>query len=198
MQTLTALLFDDFETLDLFGPIEMFGCLPEHYRLQFASISGGIIHNKHGVAVQTVAVTELEYQTDILLVPGGMGTRLQINNSSFLQTLMTLIDQANWVLSVCTGSALLAKTGALNSKRATSNKMAWQWIIAQSNQVNWVAQARWVVDGKFYTSSGVSAGMDMVLGFIADRQDIETARYIAKYTEYRWQEDSEVDDFYPI
>jgi len=198
MQTLTALLFDDFETLDLFGPIEMFGCLPEHYRLQFASISGGIIRNKHGVAMQTVAVTELEYQTDILLVPGGMGTRLQINNSSFLQTLTTLIDQANWVLSVCTGSALLAKTGVLNDKRATSNKMAWQWIISQSNEVNWVAQARWVVDGKFYTSSGVSAGMDMVLGFIADRQDIETARYIAKYTEYRWQEDSEVDDFYPI
>lgn len=72
MQTLTALLFDDFETLDLFGPIEMFGCLPEHYRLQFASLNGGIIHSKHGVAMQTVAVSELAHQTDILLMVGGM------------------------------------------------------------------------------------------------------------------------------
>ncbi len=196
MQTLTALLFDDFETLDLFGPIEMFGCVPEHYRLQFASIDGGIIHSKHGVAIDTITVTELEYPTDILLIVGGMGTRQQINNQPFLQTLKTLTDHAHWVLSVCTGSALLAKTGALDGKRATSNKLSWQWVIAQSHHVHWREQARWIIDGKFYTSSGVSAGMDMALGFIADRHDIDTARQIATYTEYRWQENSDVDDFY--
>lgn len=196
MQTLTALLFDDFETLDLFGPIEMFGCVPEHYRLQFASINGDIIHSKHGVAIDTVAVTELEYPTDILLIVGGMGTRQQITNQPFLQTLKTLADHAHWVLSVCTGSALLAKTGALDGKRATSNKLSWQWVTAQSNNVHWIEQARWVIDGKFYTSSGVSAGMDMALGFIADRHNIDTARQIATYTEYRWQENSDVDDFY--
>ena len=196
MHTLTALLFDDFETLDLFGPIEMFGCLPEHYRLQFASLSGGIIHSKHGVAMQTVTVTELACQTNIVLIVGGMGTRRQVNHKPFLQALTTLVDHADWALSVCTGSALLAKTGVLDGKRATSNKLSWQWVISQSDKVNWVEQARWVVDGKFYTSSGVSAGMDMALGFIADRHDIETARQIAHYTEYRWQENSDIDDFY--
>ena len=196
MHTLTALLFDDFETLDLFGPIEMFGCLPEHYRLQFASLSGGIIHSKHGVAMQTVAVTELAYQTDIVLMVGGMGTRQQINHRPFLQALTTLVEHADWALSVCTGSALLAKAGVLDGKRATSNKLSWQWVITQSDKVHWVEQARWVIDGKFYTSSGVSAGMDMALGFIADRHDIETARQIANYTEYRWQENSDIDDFY--
>ena len=196
MHTLTALLFDDFETLDLFGPIEMFGCLPEHYRLQFASLSGGIIHSKHGVAMQTVAVTELEYQTDIVLMVGGMGTRQQINHRPFLQALTTLVEHADWALSVCTGSALLAKAGVLDGKRATSNKLSWQWVITQSDKVDWIEQARWVVDGKFYTSSGVSAGMDMALGFIADRHDIETAHQIANYTEYRWQESSDIDDFY--
>lgn len=196
MHTLTALLFDDFETLDLFGPIEMFGCLPEHYRLQFASLSGGIIHSKHGVAMQTVAVTELAYQTDIVLMVGGMGTRQQINHRPFLQALTTLVEHADWALSVCTGSALLAKAGVLDGKRATSNKLSWQWVITQSDKVHWVEQARWVIDGKFYTSSGVSAGMDMALGFIADRHDIETALQIANYTEYRWQENSDIDDFY--
>lgn len=196
MQTLTALLFDDFETLDLFGPIEMFGRLPEHYRIQFASMTGNIIRSKQGVAMQTSAVAALAYQTDILLIVGGMGTRQQVNDTSFLQTITALAHQADWVLSVCTGSALLAKSGLLNGKRATSNKLAWQWVISQSSQVKWVERARWVVDDNFYTSSGVSAGMDMALGFIADRHGIDTARQIANHTEYRWQENSEIDDFY--
>lgn len=196
MNTITALLFDDFETLDLFGPIEMFGSMPEHYRIQFASMTGGIIRSKHGVAMQTTAVAELEDQTDILLVPGGMGTRQLVHNKPFLQILTALVEQADWVLSVCTGSALLAKAGVLDGKRATSNKLSWQWVILQSEQVNWIKQARWVVDDKFYTSSGVSAGMDMALGFIADRHDVEIARHIAIYTEYRWQENSDIDDFY--
>ena len=196
MQTLTALVFDDFETLDLFGPIELFGSLPNDFRIQFASMKGGIIHNHHGVALQTVAVAELAHQTNILLVVGGKGTRPLINDAHFLQTLTTLADNADWVLSVCTGSALLAKAGILDHKRATSNKRAWQWVTEQSDQVDWIKQARWVVDGKFYTSSGVTAGMDMALGFIADRQGRDSAKEVADYTEYRWQEDSRLDDFY--
>lgn len=61
MQTLTALLFNDFETLDLFVPIEMFGSLPEYYRLQYASVAGDIIKNKQGVAIQTIAIDRVEY-----------------------------------------------------------------------------------------------------------------------------------------
>ena len=196
MHTITALVFDDFETLDLFGPIEMFGSLPEHYRIQFTSMAGGIIRSKHGVLMQTVAVSELAHQTDIVLVPGGLGTRQLVYNPSFLQTLIVLTHQADWVLSVCTGSALLAKSGVLNGKRATSNKLAWQWVTCQSDQVDWVKQARWVIDGKFYTSSGVSAGMDMALGFIADRHGVDRAHQVAQHTEFRWQENSHVDDFY--
>ncbi|WP_367109429.1 DJ-1/PfpI family protein [uncultured Psychrobacter sp.] len=196
MQTITALVFKNFETLDLFGPVEMLGSLPEHYQIQFTSMAGGIIRSKHGVAMQTIAVAELKHVTDILLIVGGMGTRQVINDKPFLQTLTDLADQADWVLSVCTGSALLAKAGILDNRRAASNKLSWQWVIAQSDKVHWVKQARWVVDDKFYTSSGVSAGMDMALGFIADRQGVDIARQVANYTEYRWQEDSELDDFY--
>lgn len=196
MQTLTAIVFDDFETLDLFGPIEMFGSLPEYFHIQFASITGGTIHNHHGVALQTIAVAELTHPTNILLVVGGKGTRTLINDSDFLQTLTKLADSADWVLSVCTGSALLAKAGILNDKQATSNKQAWQWVTEQSSKVHWIKQARWVVYDKFYTSSGVSAGIDMALGFIADRHGIDTARQTANYTEYHWQENSQLDDFY--
>lgn len=196
MQTLTALVFDDFETLDLFGPIQMFGCLPEHYRIQFASMTGGLIRNHHNVAIETVALTDLTSQTDILLIVGGMGTRQLIEDVAFLQILAAMANHATWVLSVCTGSALLAKSGVLDGKRATSNKLAWQWVTTQSDHVQWLPQARWVVDGKFYTSSGVSAGMDMTLGFIADRQSMDVARQVAHYCEYQWQNNSGLDDFY--
>lgn len=188
MQSITALIFNDFETLDLFGPVEIFGTLSPHYRVQFASLTGGIISNHHGVKVSTTSIPTLAYPTDILLIVGGQGTRQLVNDAHFLTILKDIAEHSSWVLSVCTGSALLAKTGLLNGKRATSNKQAWQWVIEQSNQVHWVAQARWVVDGKFYTSSGVSAGMDMTLGFIADQYDTATARQIAQYIEYRWQE----------
>lgn len=195
MQTITALVFDDFETLDLFGPIEMFGSLSEFYRLQFASLTGGIIHNQHNVSLQTIAVNALDYQTDILLIVGGPGTRQLVNDHQFLQTLKVLANNADWVLSVCTGSALLARADILDGRRATSNKRAWSWVISQSDRVHWIKQARWVVDGKFYTSSGVSAGMDMALGFIADRHSVASALQVANSAEYQWQQDCEQDSF---
>lgn len=197
MQTITALVFNNFETLDLYGVVEMFGRLPKQYRLQFASISGSLIHNHHGVTLPTTAIASLEYPTDILLIVGGPGTRDLVHDSEFLYELSCFSHAANWVLSVCTGSALLAKAGVLDGLRATSNKRAWQWVISQSDSVVWQPQVRWVVDDKFYTSSGVSAGMDMTLGFIADRHGVGTARQIAYDVEYRWHEDRHNDEFCP-
>lgn len=195
MQTVTAFVFDDFETLDLFGPIEMLGSLTDSYRIQFASLTGNIIENKHGVRLATMAIDDLEYRTDILLIVGGIGTRALVDDKDFLQALTTLATTAHWVLSVCTGSALLARAGLLDNKRATSNNRAWEWVITQSDKVNWVKHARWVVDGKYYSASGVSAGMDMALGFIADRHGLAIAQEIAQKTEYRWQDDSDYDEF---
>lgn len=195
MQYMTALLFDNFETLDLFGPIEMFGRLSDKYAIQFCSMDGGIIKNTHGVSLPTIAISDLHYSTDILLIIGGQGTRHLVDNERFLQVLKKLSNDAKWVLSVCTGSALLAKAGLLDNKQATSNKRAWDWVILQSNKVHWINKARWVVDGKYYTSSGVSAGMDMALGFIADRLGTETALKISQDVEYRWISNSTLDEF---
>lgn len=76
-------------------------------------------------------------------------------------------------MTICTGSALLAKTGLLNDKYATSNKRSFEWVKISFDQVKWIEKARWVVDGKYYTSSGVSAGIDIALVFISDIQGIE-------------------------
>ena len=124
-----------------------------------------------------------------------MGTRTLVDDGKFLRTLRGLADGSRFCLSVCTGSALLAKCGALDGERATSNKRSLEWAKNTSDQVRWIERARWVVSGKFYTSSGISAGMDMALGFVSDQWSRELALEIADRIEYIWNEDRDRDDF---
>ena len=86
-------------------------------------------------------------------------------------------------------------TNLLNRRKATSNKKSFNWVKGLNSNVIWIEKARWVVDGKYYTSSGVSAGIDMSLGFISDFYSIEKAREIAKDIEYIWNEDRNNDIF---
>lgn len=188
-----VILFSDFETLDVFGPIEVFGKLDDR-SIRYFSEKGGLISNRDGVKIETERLEELT-QPDILFIPGGMGTRKEIENDNFISKLKEIALNSRFVLTVCTGSALLAKTGLLDTKQATSNKRAFDWVASISNKVHWIRQARWVVDEKYYTSSGVSAGIDMTLGFIADQVSLEEARRIAFRIEYTWQEDKNHDDF---
>ena len=102
---------------------------------------------------------------------------------------------AEIVASVCTGSAILAKAGLLDGRPATSNKQAFTWVKKQGPKVEWVKQARWVEDGKFYTSSGVSAGIDMSLAVIARILGIDVSESLALATEYEWHRDSSWDPF---
>ena len=102
---------------------------------------------------------------------------------------------AEMTMSVCSGSAILAKAGLLDGRRATSNKQFFDLARAQSAAVQWVEQARWVEDGPFATSSGVSAGTDMALAVIAKLYGKEVAQQIAESTEYEWQQDSTRDPF---
>lgn len=189
-----VLLFDDFETLDAFGPAEIIGRKPDVYGLGYYSLSGGVIKSAQNVPVLTSPLTEIT-GGGVLLVPGGIGTRQLVNNRDFIGTLHRLANEAEYVLTVCTGAALLARTGLLDSKNATTNKLAFDWAASQGEHVCWHKRARWVVDGKYYTSSGVSAGMDMALGFIADTLGKPVADKIAHEIEYIWNNDKDNDHF---
>lgn len=189
-----VILFDEFETLDVFGPVEILGRFKEAFTLQFVSLEGGFIMSSQGVSVMTERWEDVA-PFDILLMPGGAGTRRLVHNEEMLGALKEGAEAAQWVLTVCTGSAVLARTGVLDGRRATSNKRAFEWVMAQRKAVNWVKKARWVKDQKFYTSSGVSAGMDMALAFIADRMGKEEAVRTAKEIEYVWQQEETKDLF---
>ena len=115
-----------------------------------------------------------------------------------LEWLRSQAENARYVTSVCTGSALLARAGLLDGRRATTNKAAFDWVTSQSDEVDWQKQARWVKDERFFTSSGVSAGMDMALALIAEITDLDTAIQVAIWSEYEWHQNPDWDPFAAI
>jgi len=187
------LLFPDFETLDAFGAVEVLGLIDE-YRLRYFSITGGIITSKQGIQITTEKLEDAN-PLGILLIPGGQGTRTLMNDVNFVKELTEIAAQSLYCLTVCTGSVVLAKTGLLDGRSATSNKRAFEWVKSTNLNVTWIDRARWVVDDKFYTSSGISAGIDMALGFVADRFGKEKAKDIAHSIEYIWNSDKDNDQF---
>jgi putative intracellular protease/amidase len=196
MMQVAVLLFDDFETLDVFGPVELFGRLKDYYQISFYSLDGGLVKNNHGVSVLSDRLDNVKGEPGIFFIPGGYGTRKEVENTRLLDKISAISEKSQFVLTVCTGSGLLAKTGLLDGKSATSNKRAFPWASIQGPKVNWIKKARWTVDGNYYTSAGVSAGMDMVLGFLQDRHGIAFARKLAFEIEYNWQENKDEDDFW--
>jgi len=194
MTSVNIMLFKDFTVLDAFGPAEVFGRLNMFYQVNFFSLYGGLISGSANTNIGTKSIQELDAK-GILVLPGGFGTRPLVENTEFIGTIKNMSAASEYVLCVCTGSALLSKTGLLDGKNATSNKLSWDWVIAQNAHVNWVKKARWVVDGKYYTSSGVTAGIDMCLCFLSDRHGIETARKVSASLEHVWNENWELDPF---
>lgn len=191
----TILLFDGFEPLDAFGPVEVLGHV-EECRLSLCSAAGGLVTSFPGTQVATVPIAQANPEA-VLLVPGGIGTRRLVDNASFLQTLRAAAEKSSFCLTVCTGSALLARTGLLDGRHATSNKRAFRWVTQNGPRVKWQQCARWTVDGKYYTASGVSAGIDMCLAFVANQFGASHSVRIAKNMEYLWNTDSSNDPFAP-
>lgn len=194
MTDFNIVLFDDFETLDAFGPVEIIGEMPKTYNIEYFSCNGGLVTSSQKIRTLTRPFNEMNSE-GVLLIPGGMGARTLVDDSGFIDKLAFTANAASFVLTVCTGSALLAKTNLLNGRRATSYKRAFDWVRSINEAVIWVKQARWVVDERFYTSSGVSAGMDMTLGFIADLHGQSIAQNVADAIEYIWNSDKNSDPF---
>ena len=190
---INCLFFDGFETLDIFGPIQVLGRLNECTIKHFSMYGGKIISNQN-TQIMTEDIKKIE-RYDVLVIPGGKGTRELVKDNDFIEKLKNVVEKTSWCLTVCTGSALLAKTGLLDNYEATSNKMSFEWVKTNSEFVKWKYKARWVVDNKYYTSSGISAGIDMSLGFIYDHFGEEKSKEISKILEYEWNNNKENDSF---
>jgi putative intracellular protease/amidase len=197
IRTLGAVFYPAFELLDSYGPLEMFGSLgPTVLRIVTVAEKPGPVASYQGP--KTVAEHGFADcpPLDLILLPGGFGTISELENPAMLAFLRERAAAAEVTMSVCTGSALLAKAGLLDGRRATSNKQFFDLARSQRDAVEWVEEARWVEDGSFVTSSGVSAGTDMALGVIAKLYGRETAQRIADWTEYVWQPEPGRDPFH--
>lgn len=190
-----ALIFPGFELLDLFGPLEMFGLYPENFDIRLVAETGDpVTSSQKPVSLPDHSFADDE-RFDLLLVPGGKGTRQAVHQPVIMEWLQKQSESARLITSVCTGSALLAQAGILDGRRATTNKNAFNWVSGFGNEVEWIRQARWVQDGNIYTSSGVSAGTDMSLAVIADVLGMDKALQAADWAEYFWNEDPGNDPF---
>lgn len=121
-----SLVFDDYETLDLMGSVEFLSRVPNG-KLHYVSQVGGLIRSKQGFYIETEKLEHL-LPHSVLLVVGGQGTRQLVNDEQFINQLGKWIDESEICLSVCTGSALLACTGRLDSLKVTSNKKSFEWV----------------------------------------------------------------------
>jgi transcriptional regulator GlxA family with amidase domain len=194
-RTLGIVLYPRFELLDVYGPAEMFGNVGGKLKIVMVAEKAGPVTSAQGPAVMAQYSFADCPPLDLLLVPGGFGTLSQLNNRELLEWLRGRAAQAELTMSVCSGSALLAKAGLLDGRRATSNKQYFALAVAQGPKVEWVKKARWVDDGNVVTSSGVSAGMDMALHVIERLYGAATASAIADGTEYQWHRDADNDPF---
>ncbi|MBE2181369.1 MAG: DJ-1/PfpI family protein [Chthoniobacterales bacterium] len=190
-----ALVFPGFEVLDLFGPVELLHQTDGRFSIRIVAAQPGEVASAQNVRIVADEGFGDAGEFDILLVPGGIGTRTEVANPVLLDWLRRMEPQARHVASVCTGSALLAKAGLLDGHRATSNKIAFDWVVGQGPSVQWVRRARWVEDGKFFTSSGISAGMDMTLALVERLFGRPVSEEAARRAEYQWNSKSGNDPF---
>lgn len=194
-RTLGAIFYPGFELLDVYGPLEMFGSVGPELRIVTVAQNAGPVASTQGpTTLAQCGFTDCP-PLDLILLPGGIGTIPELSNELVLNFLRQRSATAQITMSVCSGSAILAKAGLLDGRRATSNKQFFSLATAQSEKVQWIEQARWVEDGNMVTSSGVSAGIDMALAVIARLYGRERAELIAMYTEYEWHQDAGWDPF---
>ena len=204
VRKVAVVLFEGFTVLDVYGPVQAFaaagvrtgdGAYHRFFQIVTAAREPGPVRSGEGPAtVADYSFEDLE-NCDILLIPGGIGTRQMVDDAAFIELIARASGDSEMTATVCTGAALLARSGLLDQRPATSNKLAWDWVKEQGANVLWKRHARWVDDGDIVTSSGVSAGTDMALALIARLHGREIAEQAARRMEYIWIDDPANDPF---
>ncbi|MDP8298540.1 MAG: DJ-1/PfpI family protein [Candidatus Tantalella remota] len=180
------LLFNGMEELDLVGPWEMI--------TTWGAYAGGPdnclmiaetpepVRCYNGMNVIPHATIDIAAKLDYLLVPGGMGTRKEVNYAALVDYVTAQEKTCKAILSVCTGAFILHAAGLLHGKRATTHWMSLNRL-KDLGDVE-VVEERVVKDGKIWTSSGVSAGIDLALAFIKHESGEDAAGKVQALTEY--------------
>ncbi|CBX90446.1 hypothetical protein LEMA_P065720.1 [Plenodomus lingam JN3] len=208
-------IFDGFEGLDVWGPLEWITQMSVFFPMNLSTISykTGPVHARYATHLgasydQVVGGSMLATHTfsnapdlDIIIVPGGTGVlNATLGNSTIIEDFLNArFDCAEYLLGVSFGVTHLARSGLLNGKKATTNKSGWTWITPYGKDVNWVTQARWVADGKIWTSSGMASSIDMMYEFLGQFYGKEGAlNYMTNVIEYAPHTNPNWDPYGPV
>ncbi|ETS75418.1 hypothetical protein PFICI_12362 [Pestalotiopsis fici W106-1] len=196
------LLYPGFEALDAFGPMEVVNDLSREHDITLSVIAASRdpvstlwkgVH-KVGQSVMPTHTFADDPELDVLLIPGGWGGfESDAATRDYIRQVVPKLGSS--LITVCNGSALVAQTGILDGKTATTNKAYWKECTASGPKTSWVAKARWVRDGNIWTSSGVSAGIDVTLAFVATYFGEDVATSIANNMEFSRAPSSTDDPF---
>jgi len=185
-KTAGIVLYPDFEELDAVGPYEVIGMLAKidrDWRVFTVAEKAGPVRAFSGLNILADYSFDDAPPLDIILVPGGLGSRKEMDNPAMLQYVRKAGEGAEWVTSVCTGAMILQRAGFLSGRPATTHWGAIHELKALGD-VDVKEGARYVHDDNVITSAGVSAGIDMALYLVSLLKDGNTAKSVQKMMEY--------------
>jgi transcriptional regulator GlxA family with amidase domain len=195
LRNAAILIFDEVEVLDFCGPFEVFSVTGrQQEQLPFnvytiAEKSGPVLARNQLSVNPRYTLADCP-APDILVVPGGWGTRREMNNAALIDWIKAAAAKAELVLSVCTGALLLARAGLLDGLQATTHRGALD-LLREIAPKTAILDGRRVVDnGRIIVSAGVSAGIDAALHVVARLHGQAAAMETARYMEYDWRHEA--------
>lgn len=185
------LLFDDVEVLDFAGPFEVFGVARAEsgdpaFRVVTVALRPGPVVARNDLTILPTCTPDTLGDVDVLVIPGGFGTRRELTNPAMLDFIRAASASAGLTLSVCTGALLLGAAGLLAGRGATTHWAAMDELRALDCGATLHPEARLVDNGALITAAGVSAGLDAALHIVSRIYGEATARRTARYMQYDW------------
>jgi transcriptional regulator GlxA family with amidase domain len=191
-RNLAILLFDEVEVLDFCGPFEVFSVArqltdPPAFNVYTTAETIKPVLARNGLSVNPHYRLGDAPEPQIVLVPGGQGTRHEMHNAALIEWIRATAKTAELVLSVCTGALLLAKAGLLDGLEATTHRVALDLLREVAPRTKVHADRRFVDNGRIICSAGIAAGIDMSLNVVERLLGSEIATKTAQQMEYPWQ-----------
>jgi len=187
-KTIGILVFDDAEELDFVGPWEVFtmanAVAADTHKVVLIAEQDRPIRCAKGMRVLPDATTAGCPKLDVLLVPGGQGTRREVDNPSLLAWIAKTAAGCEWITSVCTGAMLLTAAGPARGRRVTTHWGFVKGLRARGEAAEVLENIRYVRDGNIVTAAGVSAGIDMALWLTGQMHSPDFARKVQRGMEY--------------
>jgi len=191
MKNIAILIFDDAEVLDFCGPFEVFSVTNELNGYELFNVytvaeRKRTIRAKNGLKVRPDYSFRSSPGPDILLIPGGSGTRKVMHDSRALSWIKSIAAGAELLLTVCTGSLVLAKTGLLDGLKVTTHHEVIPLLQETAPNTEVLPTQRFIDNGSVIVSAGIPAGIDMCLYLVARLHGEDVAGRTARYMEYSW------------